>query len=177
MTDRERAQQKSNESTVAWDPKRVDSDERPMTKIKPRPQTIGIISGVVMSIYLFLINAAAEFPSYGAKIFKYFFLGGFLTWALVRLSRVTRPGIFVKRAVAHAAWISGLTAVLVAIANLIFHSINPDWGFEKFVNSDGSGLTAIAYSGIQFFEIFAIGMIIALILIQFLKGRTSENNV
>ncbi len=177
MTNRERAQAKSNQSTVAWDPKSVSSDDLDTIQISPRPITIGIISGIVMVLYLAIINGAADFPGAGAKIFKYVLMGGFLTWALVKMERRYSADNFVQLALMGSAIISGITAALVAIGNLVFYGIDPNWGFAKFVEADGTGLTAISYSGIQLFEVFACGMIISFILIQFLKGRSSGDKV
>lgn len=177
MTDREAAQAKSNTSTVAWDPKTAPSDQLIDDAISPTPIVIGVIAGLVLTIYLGAINIISEWPPFGAKAFKFILLGGFLTWALVKMGRSYRPGRFVREAVRGSAAINAIAALIVALGNLIFYSINPEWGFEKFADADGTVLNAISYSVIHLFEIFAIGMIIAFIFIQYLKGRTRENNV
>ncbi|PHI21586.1 hypothetical protein CEQ90_01875 [Lewinellaceae bacterium SD302] len=177
MTNRERAQAKSNESTVAWDPKSVPSDNLDTIRISPRPVIIGVMCGVLMALYLAVINGVADFPGAGAKIFKYVLMGGFLTWALVKMERKYLAKDFVQLALMGSAIISGVSAAIVAVGNLIFYGINPDWGFAKFAEADGTGLTAISYSAIQLFEVFAIGMIISFILIQFLKGRSGKEKI
>lgn len=163
-------------STVSFDAKvGTNEDETYERRISPHPIMIGVIVGIICSLYLGAINIAFDWPSATAKVFKYSIISIALIWMQIKLNKAYPAGVFTRHALTGSAMMLGVTAVIVAFANLIFYSINPEWGFEKFTEADGTGLTAFSYSGVLLFEIFAIGMIIAFIFIQFLKNRPAED--
>lgn len=160
------------ESIASYVPKvNTYEDETYERKISPHPIIIGLMLGAACSIYLGIINIAFDWSSASSKVFKYTMVTIALIWMLVKMGRVYPAGVFTRHALVGSATMLGVAAAVVAFANLIFYAINPEWGFERFTDADGTGLTAFSYSGILLFEVFVIGMIIAFALIQYLKNR------
>lgn len=127
----------------------------------------GAIAGVLMSLFLSVSGFYIVGDNAGFGFLKFLILGAALYPLLIKTKKATPTGASVKNGLMTGT-IAGATAgVVSAIAVFIFNG--------KIALSgevDGAGDVAInqfALAGISFFECLVAGLIISLIILQFIK--------
>ena len=128
----------------------------------------GLIAGVLMSIYLLIINWGAD-VGMTFKFIKYVILGIVLAYALGKYKIGAPKFVFFKRGMMLGAIASGVSALVVAISNMAVYLFAPSATFQKFGLVTNSVGDAMVLSSVLLVEIFALGMILTFICLQYYK--------
>ena len=132
----------------------------------------GVIAGVGMAFFLFLLDLVSVENSIGLKFIKYLILFGILAYGLNTYKKRIGENFQFKKGIVLGAVISLVSAISLVILDVIAYAISDDFAFNKFGVEPSSGIELATIAAMVFFEAFVYGMIITFIILQLIKpGR------
>lgn len=130
---------------------------------------LAIIAGGLMGLFLYAIAFFGAEESIGLKFLKYLILGGFLAYGLYSQKKFLGKNYRFKKGILLGLFITAVSAITLIAMNFLAFTFFENIAFEKFqLSSDGIG-SFLVVSGIVFFECLVYGMILTLIILQYLK--------
>lgn len=136
--------------------------------------SLGLIAGVLMSLYLLALNLMTNSDFGFSKYFQYLILAGFLYMALAKNEKAKAEGGVFQNGLRVGALVSIFSSLALVLTDLLFSFISPELAFRQF-NSEVVGITQhLASSFGLALEVFVFGMIITFIFLQFQKNRSSS---
>ncbi|MGB3546677.1 MAG: DUF4199 domain-containing protein [Saprospiraceae bacterium] len=134
-----------------------------------RGRNYGILTGVIMAVYLVIINVALNDPSFLANLPMHLVFIPILGLALNAYKRYLPEGKIFKDGIQLGGYIAGTAAVTIIIINAILSLISPKLSFQQFYN-EGNSFPDVMINGIMLaMTVFVFGMLITFIYIQFMK--------
>jgi hypothetical protein len=132
---------------------------------------LGLISGILMSLFLFALDYLALGSSSGMKMLKYVILGGILLHGLRMYKHTLPKGQIFKQGILFGAYTTFVSALTLIAAILVAYSLIPDFSLIKFSLEAATLKDILLLEGVVFFEILIFGMILTFIWLQYLKDR------
>jgi hypothetical protein len=132
---------------------------------------LGLISGILMSIFLFALDFLELGSSSGMKMLKYVILGGILLYGLQMYKRTLPKGQIFKKGILFGLYTTFISAITLIAAILVAYSLIPGFSLIKFSLEAVSLKDILLLEGVVFFEILIFGMILTFIWLQYLKDR------
>ncbi|MEM6963188.1 MAG: hypothetical protein AAF573_00390 [Bacteroidota bacterium] len=134
----------------------------------------GITAGVSMAVFLVLAQIMTMGGSIVLKFFKYMVMFGVLAYGLSIQKSSMQAAYRFKNGIRLGAVVSAISALTLALANVIIYAISEPLAFDKFsMQSDSVGHMAVI-SGVLLFEVFVFGMIITFIILQKIKPKRAN---
>jgi hypothetical protein len=133
--------------------------------------TWGLMSGLLMGIYLIFLNMFGIGDNILLNFLKYIFMALIFAWGLSKYRDFNLEISFFQKAFGLGMLASAVAAVTLVIIGLLTTAINPDWAFNQYYYTVDTMGDAFAADGTLIFETIVAGGIITFICIQYLKGR------
>lgn len=131
----------------------------------------GIISGIAMALYLFVLNFYEVSELIGIKFLKYLILGSILVYGLNTYKKYLDKTFTFKKGILLGLYTTFVSALSLILMNVLAYFFTDSLAFDKFsVSSDNFGDFAVISGGL-FFEVIVYGMIITFIILQYLKTK------
>ncbi len=137
--------------------------------IARRGRNYGIIVGVIMAVYLLIINATMADPGVRINLVKHLAYIPILGIALNAYKRHLPDGKIFKDGIQLGAYIAGTAAITLIVCNIVLSLISPQFSFQQFLNEGNSFADVMINSIFVGMEVFVFGMIITFIYLQFMK--------
>jgi hypothetical protein len=152
----------------------------PETKMPPSPfrfyhygHLSGLISGILMGMFLIILELTGQGANEGLKMVKYVFLGALLFYSLSAYKKSLPDGKIFKNGILLGLYTSFIAALsLIIFSALITGLTGGEIAFSKFTLDASAGLSQLLTLDILlFFEVIVFGMILTFISLQYLKDR------
>lgn len=135
----------------------------------------GIAAGILMGLYLMLLNVVGASENIYLIFLKYIFLVPILWWGLSRYRNSNLENSFFQKAILLGTLTSFFSSLSLFFMSLLVSLINPELSFGQYmfpdVNSVGDAITnAMTVS----FEVTVFGSIATFACVQYLKGRDED---
>ncbi len=140
-------------------------------KIYPAATMYGLTAGLLMGIYLIMLQMIEMDSSISLKFLKYIVLIGVLGWGLHRYRQQNANGTFFANGIRIGALATLISAATLIVINVLVSLVMPEWAFNKFNLAIDSPGTFLITSGAIFFEVLVFGMVSTFIWLQYLKNR------
>lgn len=135
---------------------------------------MGIVGGLLMSIFLAFAGFYITGDSAGMGFVKYIILAATLGVLLSNVKRNTPEGSTFTNGISVGLVSSGVAAVTLAIMTVVINSFGDTATIQPyFQQASGEALSTAVLAGITLVETFVAGMIITFIWLQFLKDRST----
>lgn len=131
----------------------------------------GILSGVLISFFLFAMQSAGMENNIGAKYFGYGILGIILAIGLGDYDRFLKSGTTFKSGMTFAAQITLIAAATLVLVNVLTFLSGSSLVFSKYGVEAADFSTLLMISGALFLEIMVVGLVFTFISLQYLKSR------
>jgi hypothetical protein len=135
----------------------------------------GLIIGLIMAAYLFLLNALTDDISTVFKMMKNLAYIPFIGLALSAYKKALPQGKIFKDGIKLIALIGAVAGITLAAANIIVSIILPEISFQQFMNEGDSVGDVLINSFFLASESFVFAMIIGFCFLQFLKDGGSPD--
>ncbi|MCB0640015.1 MAG: hypothetical protein KDC44_00175 [Phaeodactylibacter sp.] len=165
----------------------VKEFERPPLKTPPseapRPRHVklnllptillnGLLSGLTMGAYLFILQLAGAGDITTLKFAKYLIMAVFIGAVLIQTKKMYPPLSLFKTGLKLGVGISVVTGLVIILINLLIFSFSPELSFERYQMTPENIGQLLMLSTAILFEIFVFGVVvITFIWLQFLKYR------
>ena len=163
--------------------KRLLKDNPPVLKVKTNypffkeGTKYGVIIGLIMAGYLFLLNATTNEIDTVFKMLKNVAFIPFIGLALFAYKKALPEGKIFKDGIKLTALIGAISGVTLAAANVLVSLIAPEISFQQFMNEGDSVGDVLINSFFLATESFVFAMIIGFCFLQFLKSGGSPEDI
>ena len=137
----------------------------------------GILLGVVVAVYLTIVNAATTELPLSLRFAKHLFIIPIVWHATKRYAEAIYAGNEVFKAEIGLLFRIGVWATLtLAFGNIVLAAINPDWAFEQFLNDNDTFGDAMMNSFFVAMETLVFVLIIGFVFMQYYKRGGSPED-
>lgn len=136
----------------------------------------GVIIGLIMAGYLFLLNAVTNDIDTIFKVLKNIVYIPFIGLALFAYKKALPKGKIFKDGIKLTALIGVISGATLAVANIVVSLIAPEISFQQFMNEGDSLGDVLINSFFLATESFVFAMIIGFCFLQFLKSGGSPED-
>lgn len=146
-------------------------------KIDIFPSSIiwGVAAGILMGLYLMLLDIVGASENIYLIFLKYIFLVPILWWGLSRYRNYNLENSFFQKAILLGTLTSFFSSLTLFFMSLFVSLLNPEWSFGQYIFSDvNSPGDAITNAMTVSFEVTVLGGIAAFAIVQYLKGRDED---
>jgi hypothetical protein len=153
----------------------------PETKLPASPfrfyyygNLLGLISGLLMGVFLVLLEVLGAGSNEGLKMVKYVFMGGLLFYGLSSYKKSLPDGKIFKNGILLGLYTSFIAAISLLLFSVIITGFSGgEIAFSKFTMDASSGFSQmITLEIVLLFEVIVFGMILTFISLQYLKDGT-----
>lgn len=136
-----------------------------------KPLNYGIIAGLFMSLILSILSINGDYGGSALKYVKYiFFIAALIAFYLQLDPDRLGPRYFLKY-LSGGSMISVVAALIIALANIILFTINPEWGIQKFNLLADSLSESFMISAVLFVEVIVLGLLCSFVVFPIFKNR------
>ncbi len=132
---------------------------------------IGLAAGILMFLFLALMELSYREPGLFGKFFKYLLLFGFLIFSNYRLFKKYEGKRFFRKGIVLGIYTTLAAAFTLIIANFIYWGVFHTLPVNSFGEYEYSIGNMLSLQGVLLFEMFVIGMILNFIILQYYKSR------
>jgi hypothetical protein len=136
----------------------------------------GVIIGLIMAAYLFLLNATTNDIDTVFKMLKNLAFIPFIGLALFAYKQALPEGKIFKDGIKLIARIGVVSGLTLAVANIIVFLLIPEISFQQFMNEGDSIGDVLINSSFLAGESFVFAMTIGFCYLQFLKSGGSPDD-
>ena len=137
----------------------------------------GILLGVVVAVYLTIVNAATTELPLSLRFAKHLFIIPIVWHATKRYAEAIYAGNEVFKAEIGLLFRIGAWATLtLALGNIVLAAVNPDWAFEQFLNDNDTFGDAMMNSFFVAMETLVFVLIIGFVFMQYYKRGGSPED-
>lgn len=149
----------------------IEIDNQSNYNLEKNSVFYGVISGLLMALFILSLHFLGTEKSIGLKMVKYLILLGFTGYALNELKKQSEPITFFKKGIFLGAQISVAAGLTFTALNFLLFFVNKDYAFGRFFEEPDSLLNLAVISGSTLLEILVFGMVATFISLQALKFK------
>ena len=136
----------------------------------------GLILGAITAVYLLIVNAIFADLPLGLRFAKHLIIIPVLWIATSKYAASVPEGEAFKGEISLMFRIGAWATAVLATTNIILSAINPDIGFEQFMNEGNTFGDAMMNSFFIAMETLVFVMIIGFVFLQYYKGKGSPED-
>jgi len=144
-------------------------NRKPTYKFYEKGIQYGLVSGILMSLYLLLLRGLGEGGNMPLKFLAFLILGGIITYAINERKGQVKSRTLFKKGILTGVFISFVTASTVLLFETAVYLLDYEWLVPMFKNKITGVIEFAAFSSIMFLQTMLFGLILTFITLQYYK--------
>lgn len=148
---------------------KTENKNQPTYKFYEKGIGYGLISGLLMSLYLLLLRGVGEGGNMPLKFLTFLILGGVITYAINERRGQNKKGELFRKGILTGVFISFVAASTILLFETAVYLLNYEWLVPMFKNKITGVIEFAAFSSIMFLQTMLFGLILTFIALQYYK--------
>lgn len=144
-------------------------ERKPTYRFYEKGIRYGLISGILMSLYLLLLRGVGEGGNMPLKFLTFLILGGVITYAINERRGQKKRGELFKKGILTGVFISFVTASTILLFETAVYLLDYEWLVPMFKNKITGIIEFAAFSSMMFLQTMLFGLILTFITLQYYK--------
>ena len=167
----------TTETSTHENPPHLDAPVARNFDVNKEGRKYGIILGVAVAVYLLIVNALYVDLPISVRFAKHLLIIPVVWYATKQYAEAiySNNAIF-KAEIGLLFRIGAWATIVLAVSNITLSAINPEWGFEQFLNDNTSFGDAMMNSFFVAMETLVFVVIIGFVFMQWYKSGGSPED-